>query len=179
MPDIDNFKLRPMQNEDMNIILEWRNKAHIRAFMFNDNIIDPKEHEEWFSRTLALENVDYEILEYGNKPVGLANATRIDDNKRSCHWGFYLGESDMPRGTGTIMGTLMIEHIFSHHPVDTIYGEIFEFNTASLKLHEKLGFTKISEPLKKALGNGRQEEVVVFSLCRNDWDNLSNSFINQ
>ena len=170
MPDFSQFKLRPIQSADMDIILEWRNKAHIRAFMLSDNIINPKEHEKWFNQTLAREDADYQILEYLNKPVGLANATGIDEDNHSCHWGFYLGEPDLPRGTGTIMGILMIEHIFNHYKVGTIYGEVFEFNKASLKLHEKLGFNIISDLERTELKNSRWEKLTVLCLEHDKWD---------
>ena len=68
------------------------------------------------------------------------------------------------------MTKLMLTHIFNTLDVNTIYGEVFEFNTASLKLHEKFGFTIVDELAKSVTKNNKQENVIVLSLKRNNWN---------
>ena len=63
----------------------------------------------------------------------------------------------------------MLEHIFNAHPLQTIYGEVFEFNAASLKLHKKFGFKPILELARTVEKNNKHESVITLSLSRDEW----------
>ena len=116
---------------------------------------------------------DYQIIEFENQAIGLANAVDIDLKQKTCHWGFYLGNVTAPKGCGRQLANLMINHIFNTYDIDTIYGEVFEFNIASLKLHDKFGFITLDGESKKVLKNNKQENVIVLSLNRDRWNNTS------
>lgn len=173
MPDIKDYTLRAMQITDLDIVHHWRNLPHIRACMFNDAIISSQDHANWFKQTLAKNDVDYQILIYQGHPAGLANATDFDSTSKSCHWGFYLGEQDLPKGSGTIMARLMLEYLFKKYDINTIISQVFSFNQASLKLHEKLHFRIQPEHIKTVKKNGRDETVLTLSLDRTRWKRTS------
>lgn len=161
----------------MDKVRAWRNLEHVKATMFTDNNITEDEHKSWFELTLLSDDADYQIVEYQHRQIGLANAIKINAVAKSCFWGFYIAELDCPKGCGTFMALLMLEHIFSIHSVHTIYAEVFEFNNASLKLHDKFGFKAMIELNRTVLKNGAKENVVTLSLSRDDWDNLKQNII--
>ena len=169
MTDPDGYTIRPVQETDCDRILHWRNQAHVSAYMFSDDTLSAQQHKEWFARILESDDTDYQILLLGARPIGLANATRIDQDKHQCHWGFYLGEADAPKGSGSAMARLMLDHLFAHYDIDTIIGEVFAFNSASLKLHEKFGFQRLPHVSKTVLKNGAQEPVITLALQREHW----------
>ena len=169
MPDLDDYTIRPVQKSDCDRVLHWRNQDHVREYMFSDGTISAQQHKEWFTRILDSDDSDYQILLFGERPIGLANATRIDQDKHQCHWGFYLGEADAPKGSGSAMARLMLDHLFKHYDIETIIGEVFSFNTASLKLHEKFGFQQLPHTQKTVLKNGAQEPVITLALQRDYW----------
>ncbi len=167
MPDDTDFSLRPMDVSDLDRVLRWRNRADVKAYMFTDADISVDEHAAWFDRTLHRDDVDYQIVEYQNTPVGLANAIDIDGDE--CHWGFYLGEPDLPKGSGSALARLMLKHIFDTHKVRRIHAEVFEFNIASLKLHEKFGFTRQDSASRTVTKNDRPEKVIALTLDHAIW----------
>ena len=130
MIDSSDFTLRAMRADDIDIVRKWRNLEQVKTYMFTDSDISKEEHKTWFDLTLLSDDSDYQIVEYQNKAVGLANAIKINKVAGNCSWGFYLGDSNYPKGTGTMLALLMLKHIFKTHPIQTIYGEVFEFNTA-------------------------------------------------
>ena len=161
-----------MSADDIDTVREWRNRDHVKAYMFTDNDITKDKHKRWFNLTLLSDDVDYQIVEYLDKPIGLANAVKINKDSGNCYWGFYIGETNTPKGCGTILSFLMLDHLFNTHPIHTIYGEVFEFNAASLKLHEKFGFKTLLKLAHTVLKNGKDENIITLSLSRNDWDNI-------
>jgi UDP-4-amino-4,6-dideoxy-N-acetyl-beta-L-altrosamine N-acetyltransferase len=173
MLDSKYFRLRPLTEQDSQTVHNWRNQAHVKAVMFSDNEISADAHDSWMHDILQRSDVDYQIIEYDNKPLGLANAVQIDAASASCHWGFYLGDTQAPKGCGSMLATLMLQHIFDSHTVNTIYGEVFAFNIASLKLHEKFGFERLDDVTKTVDKNGRQENVITLSLNRERWQSMT------
>ena len=41
--------LRPLQADDKDQILAWRNSPDVRAYMYTDHVISPDEHARWFA----------------------------------------------------------------------------------------------------------------------------------
>lgn len=169
MADSKDYRLRPMQAEDLARVEHWRRLPQVNAFMFAEPPADSQQHRRWFEQSLQRKDADYRILLYCEQAIGLANAVDIDSRARQCHWGFYLGEADAPKGSGSVMATLMLEHIFTHHPVDRIIGEVFAFNSASLKLHHKFGFSVDATQTRSMEKNGKPETVLTLTLSRQQW----------
>jgi RimJ/RimL family protein N-acetyltransferase len=73
-------------------------------------------------------------------PIGAGTFTEIDESSRTARWGFYTAPA-APKGGGTRMCTALLDYAFDKLPIDTIYGVVLMTNQASIRLHEKLGFT--------------------------------------
>ncbi|MGE5701489.1 MAG: UDP-4-amino-4,6-dideoxy-N-acetyl-beta-L-altrosamine N-acetyltransferase [Clostridia bacterium] len=165
----EDYLLREMEESDLELVLHWRNSERIRASMYTDKIISWEDHCAWFSRMRENNGIDYRIFEYLGRPIGLVNFTGIDRENRKCHWGFYLGETDVPRGIGTVMGYLGLEYAFESLLLRKICGEAFSFNQASINYHKRLGFREEGLFVKHILKSGNYEDVVSFALFQDEW----------
>ncbi len=165
----NEVSLRPLEAEDVDRVLQWRNQDHVRRFMFHPDIISHEQHIAWLANTLKRDDADYQIVLFDGQPAGLADAVNIDADSASCEWGFYLGEKDLPKGSGTLLALHMLDHIFDNHPVNTIRAEVFAFNNASNKLHEKVGFTPDPDNDSSRMHEGEEKAVLAWRLERTDW----------
>jgi UDP-4-amino-4,6-dideoxy-N-acetyl-beta-L-altrosamine N-acetyltransferase len=166
---IDEYTLRPIEERDLAMVLGWRNSDRIRACMYTDHMISPDEHRAWFEALQLPDAACTLVFEIGSRPVGVVNASRIDRINGTCHWGFYLGEGDLPRGSGMALGFLGLQYLFGTLGMREVVGEAFASNCASVRFHEKLGFRRVGLLAAKTLKNGCYEDVVVFTLCSADW----------
>lgn len=174
---ISKYSLRPVQERDLDLLLAWRNSDRIRAVMYTDHIISMDEHKRWF-QALAKGNAAHALIfEKDGRPLGTVNITRINNSDRSCHWGFYLGEADAPRGSGFTMGYLGLSYIFGTLELDRVTGEAFSFNQASIRFHGKLGFQRERGADRRVLKNGIQVEVFTFSLVRERWEKIEEGLL--
>jgi len=174
MPWLEKCRLRPLEEADLEKVLEWRNSDRIRTAMFTDRIITMDEHRAWFERLNKEKNAICKIFELQGRPVGVVNIVQIDRHNHKCSWGFYLGEVDVPRGTGTVMGYLALEYIFETLDIHKLCAEVLAFNTLSIKLHKKLGFVEEGRFKKHVLKNGSYEDVIAMALFYEDWVKLKN-----
>ncbi|MCI5222366.1 MAG: UDP-4-amino-4,6-dideoxy-N-acetyl-beta-L-altrosamine N-acetyltransferase [Candidatus Electrothrix sp. AR4] len=164
-----DFSLRPMQAGDLETVLKWRNLEHIRANMYTDQIITPEEHSKWFSDVLSRKDAEYYIFEYKEKAIGQSNVINIDHRNSKCHWGFYLGEYKIPRGSGAVMEYLTLAHIFEKKRIRKICCEVFSFNKSTVKLHRRFGFEEEGCLQKHILKKKKYENVIRMALFEEKW----------
>ncbi len=181
MTQINKYTLRNLEQDDLELVLRWRNSDHIRKFMYKDNIISFDEHQAWYDRIEMDKTKIYLIFSYKDQPAGLIYFTEINDVDSNCIWGFYLGEHDIPKGSGTVMGYLAMKYIFEQKGIRKVSGEVLGFNEPSRKFFARLGFTEEGIKRKHILRDDKYIDVYLFSLLANEWsekykDELENMF---
>ncbi len=165
----EEINLRPLEERDLDMVLAWRNSERVRSYMYTDHIISPEEHRAWFERLGQAPFATTLVFEYKGVPSGLKSFSQIDRHNNRCHWGFYLGDTELPRGCGTAMGFLALEYVFEQHDFRKLCAEAFAFNEGSVKYHTRLGFVREGRFVKHVLKNGTYEDIVSFALFRDEW----------
>lgn len=165
----NKYTLRNLEKGDLELVLKWRNSDHIRKYMYQDKIISFDEHQSWYNKVKDDDTKIYLIFLHNEKPVGLVNFTEIDEINSNCMWGFYLGETDIPQGSGTIMGYLAMNYIFEQKGIRKVSGEVLDFNEPSRKFFKRLGFTEDGVKRKHILRNDKYWDVYLFSLLSGEW----------
>ncbi|MCY9665092.1 UDP-4-amino-4,6-dideoxy-N-acetyl-beta-L-altrosamine N-acetyltransferase [Paenibacillus alginolyticus] len=169
MEPFNEYKLRPMRESDLMIVLQWRNSDRIRINMYSDEIITWENHCAWFSRILNNLAHRYYIFELKQVPIGVVNFTDIGLTHNRCNWGFYLGETDVPRGSGTVMGIHALTEAFEHLNLRKVCAEVFAYNEASLRYHTRLGFTQEGYLERHVWKNSKYEDLVLFACFSDQW----------
>lgn len=164
-----NFNLRKIEETDLLMILEWRNKKRIRDNMFTDHIISLEEHRQWFNGLNNDNSNAYLLFEYKKIPQGVTYFNNISSANRTCTWGFYLGNDNAPKGCGSTMAKAGLIYAFNHLKLRKIYGKVFAFNVKSIKIFQKLGFQQEGFLKKHALKKGNYEDVIIFALFNHEF----------
>lgn len=165
----EDYRLRPIREEDLETVLRWRNSERIRSNMYTDHIISQEEHRTWFRNLQGDERSACLVFECRSRPVGIVSFSRIDRNNGKGDLGFYLGEPDLPKGTGSVLGVLGLEYAFDMLNLRKLCGEAFSFNEASTGFFRRLGFSEEGRFVRHVLKYGKFEDVVSFALFREDW----------
>lgn len=152
-------------------MLQWRNSDRVRLSMFSTHVITEEEHRNWYYN-LNHNTCRYLIFEYLQRPVGLVNFTEIDRNNNRCNWGFYLGETDVPSGTGMLMGYLSMEYVFTILNIRKLCSQVLGNNETSIKYHNKLGFKEEGRLLKHVFHDGVYVDVILLALFKDDWEGV-------
>lgn len=104
----------------------------------------------------------------GRVSIGSVNI-KTDKRNNKCFWGFYLGEVDVPRGSGAVMEFFALEHIFEGLNMRKVCCEVFSFNRTVIKLHKKFGFVEEGCFVKHISKSGKYEDVVPMAMFAEDW----------
>ncbi|WP_338751609.1 UDP-4-amino-4,6-dideoxy-N-acetyl-beta-L-altrosamine N-acetyltransferase [Bacillus sp. FJAT-52991] len=165
------YKLTKLAISQKILIWKWRNKRHIREAMYNSEKIKLQDHNRWFEKIINSDTDIYFVLLFDNKPIGLVYFNNIDDKNNKCHWGFYIGEDSVPKGSGSAMGYLGLEYIFNELKFHKVIGEVLERNTKSINFHEKMGFIKEGNLRKEILKNGDYIDIIRYGILKEEWMN--------
>lgn len=163
-----DYRLRPLEEKDLDRVLFWRNSERVRVNMYHDHLITPEEHHAWFQRLKTSEALSL-VFECNGNPVGIVNFSGMDKRSGQREWGFYIGVENMPKGTGFMMGNMGLYYAFEVLNVSKLFGEVFEFNTRSIHFHTKLGFRSDGTLHKHVLKNGKDVKILFFGLDKEDW----------
>jgi UDP-4-amino-4,6-dideoxy-N-acetyl-beta-L-altrosamine N-acetyltransferase len=146
--------------------------------MYTDHIITPDEHETWFNRALAAPNGVYLIFEIEGRPVGFVSFTNIDNRNKTAVWAFYLGVTDVPRGSGSAMEFLALSHAFELLGVRKLCCEVFSFNSPVVKMHTRFGFKQEAHYVAHVRKGDSFEDVIGLAMFRDDWSLNKNTLRN-
>ncbi len=165
----NDLQLRTITEEDSELLLRWRNSDRIRAVMFSDHIITADEHAAWISKTIKAPVPGILMFEYQGKPLGVVTIDRVDMSSSRCYWGFYLGEESHPAQSGSALGCLGLEYLFTTLGMRKVCGECLALNEPGVRFHTKMGFTLEGRFVRHHLKNGNYVDVLSFALFREDW----------
>jgi len=161
-------KIRPINEDDLQMVLAWRNSERINRYMFSNHSITMAEHRRWFEGLAAAERFCL-IFELNNRAVGVVNITELDSYDNKCSWGFYLGETGLPKGTGLLMGYHGLQFIFAELGIRKLGSKSFAFNKNSIHYHQKLGFMEEGILRQECKKNEVFEDVVLLALFKEKW----------
>ena len=169
MPRREDCFLRPMQESDLDLVLQWRNSDRVRRASYTDHIISRDEHLAWFERVRQDVRSAPFVFECETKPVGVVNLTDIDTDGGRCAWGFYVGAEDAPRGVGSAMGFCALEYAFENMGLHRVVGEALADNEASVRYHRRLGFVQEGRFVDHVLKDGEYRDVISFAILEPGW----------
>jgi UDP-4-amino-4,6-dideoxy-N-acetyl-beta-L-altrosamine N-acetyltransferase len=165
---LSDGRVRLITEDDLPMVLAWRNSERIRNSSFGDHIISMQEHRNWFKSLDNHKKVGL-IFELYGKPAGAVNFSGIDRHDNKCSWGFYLGEPGLPKGSGLLMGYHALDYLFNELKIRKLNSQVLAYNEGSIKYHKKLGFVEEGLLVQECLKNGRYEDVVVLAHFQDLW----------
>lgn len=163
------MSLRPLTEEDLSLVLLWRNSPEVRMSMFRSTEISVEEHIAWFERT-RYDPSSFYFLHFTNEieADGLVYFTQYDRVARTAFWGFYKAPGAIP-GTGRRMGVEALDYSFFELKLHKLSGEALANNGASLRFHKKLGFTQEGLFRDGHYNGATYVDVVRFAILDAEW----------
>lgn len=104
-----DYTLRPICEEDLPALLEWRNSDRIRSMMIQQHIISWDEHVAWFERIKNNKQPMNFTFDYLGEAVGYGAISDYDVEKGCCSSGKYIGEIDKVSVEAGIVLTYMLD----------------------------------------------------------------------
>ncbi|MFM4860960.1 UDP-4-amino-4,6-dideoxy-N-acetyl-beta-L-altrosamine N-acetyltransferase [Aeromonas media] len=161
--------LRNVRENELDIMLAWRNEQKVRSNMYTQHIISREEHYSWWERTKLRQDQRYYMYEYEGLPCGITSFNNIDLSNKNSAWAFYTSPS-APRGSGAKMEFLMLDLAFITLGLHKLYCEVLEFNRPVITLHHKFGFETEGVFKDQRFTNGEFINVHRLAILKTQWE---------
>lgn len=173
-----------LTDEELLMILQWRNHPDIRKCMNNTDPIPAESHLNYCHNLKNREDIIYWLILKEDKPVGVLNIINIDYDKEICEPGFYLAPEVMGRGESIfvlsnykdfLLNKLEFKALVGHNYADNKPALAFTmfFGAEITGIEHKNGRICVQSLLKKeSLINGVGTERLTAKYARfySNWD---------
>lgn len=157
----NQYNLRPVHENDCDILLNMRNADFVRDSMINSKIIESNEHKTWFSNMLLDNSKEFFIFEIDDRIEGAIGFFEITEEE--ANWTFYLKENLFKKGRATKMCSMALNLFFQNYESRRIKTYVKSNNLPSIKIHKKLGFIENFNNFKET------DQLSCFVLEKKGW----------
>lgn len=169
-------KLRPIQEHELEMMLEWRNAPDVRKNMYNTDIILLEDHLKWWEQIQQDDSIHYFFYEYENIPQGVVCFVGIDNLNHQAMWGFYVSSNAL-RGTGSRMEVLALDYAFNDLNLHKLSCEVLDYNATVVKFHKKFGFVEEGFFREHHVYQGKYFGIHRLAIMRDNWLQLKDNII--
>ena len=162
----ENLIFRPMDREDTDLVLKWRNSDAVRRNFLYQKEITREQHLLRFDQEIETgEIIQFVILEKNNKrPIGSVYLRNIDKNNKSAEYGIFIGEdSARGKGYGSETAGRIVRFFFDDMKYEMLYLRVLKDNNAAIRSYRSAGF-QIAD--KNALNEHCEDDRVLFMMIK-------------
>lgn len=176
--------LRNLKKGDEKDILENVNDLEVSRYLAVVPYPYTLDDAKWFvnhcsekSRESPRKNYDFGV-EFEGKIMGVISLSKVDLTNGVATFGLWLGKKYWRKGFMSEAAEALFDFAFDKLKLRRINSGAYVKNSASVNLHQKLGFVK--EGLRRkghiAKSTGKIHDEIIFGLLREDWKRHKNSF---
>ena len=168
-----NISLRPIQEDDAGVFLQWHNDADIRR---NIGGLIPFREREFLEagRMMNMTNPSsiWFIVCVDGNPVGITGLHRIKYIQRNAELSILIGKKEY-RNKGIAKSTIkmMEKYAFNSLQIHRLYAYVFADNKPSTWLFIKCGWVKEGILRDAAFWDGEYKDFLLFSRIDRDMQN--------
>lgn len=164
------IRLRPIQENDTDYILQWRNEDWVRSNFIFRNTLTFDMHRNWlYSNVYPGKAIQY-IIEDANKclPIGSIYIRDINLRDESGEFGIFIGEQEYAaKGYGTLAIQTFIPFCFSLG-FHRIFLRVFKENVLANHVYFKTGFCVEGIARDMVFLNGKRHDIVFMSIINDN-----------
>ena len=172
----ENFRLREWKLTDIVSLVK-----HINNEKIWNNVRDGLPYpytmldaDKYIRMVQAQPYVQYFAIEVAGEAVGGVGIVPLTDVERlSAEVGYWLGEDYWGRGITSEAVALLVDYVFRETGIIRLFASVYEYNPASMKVLEKVGFTRQAILRDAAIKNGRVIDMYYYDLIKREiWESV-------
>ena len=161
--------LREIEEEDLDLIVKWRNDPEILRWLFSYLPLNKVKQLKWYEKYLNDDTQQTFIIELKEEetPIGTVGLTNIDYKNQRADLTIIIGEKGYwGKGLGEESLNLLVRFAFNEMNLRKIKALVFSDNDKAIKLYEECGFKEEGIFREEILKKGKFRDVVVMSIFR-------------
>ncbi len=163
----DRCVARQLVQDDLALILSWRNHPAVRQHMLTQHEISPAEHQQWFERTSGDTRKRLLLIEEAGIAIGHVNFSGVEP-AGVADWGFYAAPG-AAKGSGKKICATALNTAFGEFQLHKVCGQALASNEVSAGLHLALGFSLEGRLREHSRTGQSYQDLLCFGLLKHEW----------
>lgn len=156
-----------LNNEESEMVRNWRNNENIRRWMFSDHIISQEEHIRFIEGLKKnSKNFYWVVKNKEGEYLGVVSLNRVDFKNKNAYLGIYVSPDCQQVGTGHVLITCLKKITLDIARLHTLKLEVIETNARAIDFYKKSGFTEEGRLKEFISKDGRWLDVVVMGIIK-------------
>jgi [ribosomal protein S5]-alanine N-acetyltransferase len=165
----DDVTLRTIEEEDLEFLQTQVNDPEIRRPIGRSTPLNAVQEREFFENVVCDDDSIHLLIVADSTPTGTIGLESIDRESRSAEIGYWIAPDHHRRGYGSEATALLVEHAFDQLGLHRISARVFDFNDASRRLLESLGFTEEGVHRDAEFVDGKFQDTHWYGLLEDEW----------
>jgi RimJ/RimL family protein N-acetyltransferase len=157
--------LRPITVEDTDLALKWRNQKIVVENFIYRKPVTRQDHIKWLETKVFAGLVHQFVfcMKEDGFPVGSIYLQNFEEENKKAEWGIYIGEERAyGKGVGTEAASLLLNYAFENLGMHKVVSRVLAYNTASIRMNEKAGYSKEAYLKDELYIDGKYEDLILF-----------------
>lgn len=171
-------KLRALEQEDLKLLRDWRNRGHVRKTTREYRLLNMIHQKKWFE-LIHGENppkhIMFGIMTKNQKISGVTGLTYIDWKNKHSEISIYMSNKNWQKtkeAKDTI--NLMLKYGFEELNLHRLWVEIFQISEENMELFEKMNFKKEGILRDKVWRSGKWWNSFIYSKLSSEYKHEPN-----
>lgn len=171
--------LRAVELEDMEFLRTMINDDEMEKNVVGWSFVTSKyEQQKWYESQIQNKNNIRFIIEADGNAIGLATLTNIDwKNRKACHGIKLYGDNIKGKGYGSDTVKTVMKYAFEELQLNRLYGSMLEYNQASRKLYEKVGWKQEGVEKQSIFKNNQFHDEIKVGILKEDYEEIKKQWI--
>lgn len=159
----EQIYLRPINIEDTENVVRWRNSEHVRKYFIYQADFTVESHVRWMKEKVETGEVaQFIIVESDSqRDIGSVFLRDIDWVHNKAEYGIFIGEeSAKGKGYGSLAAKKILEYAFDNLKLHRIYLRVLADNQRAIASYKKAGFVQEGVLKDDVLIRGEYKDVV-------------------
>lgn len=164
--------IRPLQENDTDFVVSWRNDREIAEFLFASEQLTREAHLTWLGRIKDDQTRQEFLLEdkQSSQPIGTIGLGNLDFFHKKGEMGILIGAKKFwGQGYAQEACRFMLNYGFTELGLNKIYLRAFANNEQAIRLYEKIGFRPEGILREDILKHGLFRDVVMMAMLQGEW----------
>lgn len=160
--------LRPITEEDTDMVLRWRNSDAVKQFFIYQRDITKADHLHWFHSKVCTGQV-YQFIIYTQtgKPIGSVYIQNVDQDRKQAEYGIFIGdEQELGKSYGTDAARLMVHFAFHELKLKKLYLRVLADNERAIRSYSRVGFVRDKAADTQVDIDGRIVDIVFMNILQ-------------
>ena len=146
----------------------------MRRYDYIDFPLAAKEFGKRIDKYMQGESFGHDFMfvieDADGEAVGFVITFDCDSRMGTFKYGLFLTEKAKGKGYGSEAVRLMLNYYFNELRYNKVNVYIYDFNTPSIRFHEKLGFVKEGRLRQMAYSNGTYHDTVFYGMLKDEFN---------